>query len=185
MGCLQGRDDVEGAKCVNYDAAHRVTLSKPFALGKYEVTFREYDYYVWNQQRRGMEVEYPPDASWGRSDHPVINVSWHDARAYTQWLSEKTGKDYRLPTEAEWEYAARAGTDMAYWWGKDFVKDKANCGGRRTTPRDRYPPNPWGLHDTAGNVWEWVEDWHAPYSADPVTDPLRSRVGESRVLRGG
>ncbi|MBK7952510.1 MAG: SUMF1/EgtB/PvdO family nonheme iron enzyme [Candidatus Accumulibacter sp.] len=171
MGCLPGRDDVEGATCDTGDVAHQVTLSRPFALGRYELTFREYDYYVWDQQRHGKEIEFPPDAGWGRADRPVINVSWNDARAYTQWLSEKTGAPYRLPTEAEWEYAARAGTDTAYWWGKDFAKDKANCDGSRTTPvRDRYPPNPWGLHDTAGNVWEWV---------------LAAPGGVSRVLRGG
>lgn len=91
-----------------------------------------------------------------------------------------------MPTEAEWEYAARAGTKTAYWWEKDFAKDKANCQGSRTTPvRDRHPPNPWGLHDTAGNVFEWVEDRYAPYSADPVKDPPGPDKGVSRVLRGG
>ncbi|MER2546412.1 MAG: SUMF1/EgtB/PvdO family nonheme iron enzyme [Candidatus Accumulibacter phosphatis] len=185
MGCLAGRDDVEGATCGKDDVAHQVTLSRPFALGRYELTFREYDYYVWDQQRHGKEVEYPSDGGWGRADRPVINVSWHDARAYTQWLSQQTGQAYRLPTEAEWEYAARAGTDTAYWWGKDFAQDKANCRGRRTTPvRDRHP-NPWGLHDTAGNVWEWVEDRYAPYSADPARDPSGPDEGVSRVLRGG
>jgi formylglycine-generating enzyme required for sulfatase activity len=187
MGCVPGRDDVEGAKCGDRDTAHQVTLSKPFALGRYEVTFQEYDYYVWDQQRQGKEIEFPPDANWGRADRPVINVSWNDATAYTQWLGEKTGdRRYRLPTEAEWEYAARAGTDTAYWWGNDFAKDKANCDGSRTMPvRDRYPPNPWGLHDTAGNVWEWVHDRYASYSADPVTDPSGPDQGVSRVLRGG
>jgi formylglycine-generating enzyme required for sulfatase activity len=187
MGCVPGRDDVEGATCDDRDTAHQVTLSKPFALGRYEVTFQEYDYYVWDQQRQGKEIEFPPDANWGRADRPVINVNWDDATAYTQWLGEKTGdRRYRLPTEAEWEYAARAGTDTAYWWGKDFAKDKANCTGSRTMPvRDRYPPNRWGLHDTAGNVWEWVHDRYASYSADPVTDPSGPDQGVSRVLRGG
>ncbi|MBN8515426.1 SUMF1/EgtB/PvdO family nonheme iron enzyme [Accumulibacter sp.] len=187
MGCVPGRDDVEGAKCDKSDTAHHVTLSKPFALGRYEVTFLEYDYYVWDQQRQGKEIEFPPDVHWGRADRPVINVSWDDATAYTQWLGEKTGdRRYRLPTEAEWEYAARAGTDTAYWWGNHFAKDKANCMGNRTTPvHDRYPPNPRGLHDTAGNVYEWVHDWYASYSADPVTDPSGPDQGVSRVLRGG
>ena len=186
MGCLPGRDDVEGPICEERDRAHPVTLSKPFALGRYEITFHEYDYYVWDQQRHGKEIEFPPDAGWGRADRPVINVSWHDARAYTEWLSKRTGQSYRLPTEAEWEYAARAGTDWAYWWGKDFAEDKANCGGSKTTPvHGRDSPNPWGLHDTAGNVREWVDDRYAPYVADPVEDPPGAREHVSRVLRGG
>ena len=148
-----------------------------------EVTFLEYDYYVWDQQRQGKHVAYPVDAGWGRGDRPVIYVSWDDAKAYTEWLNEKDGlgtkpnEIYRLPTEAQWEYAARAGTESAYGWGKDFDQHKANCapsGKKRTTPTRRsYPPNPWGLHDTAGNVWEWVED-------------QRQRADDSsRVLRGG
>ena len=186
MGCLPGRDDVERAQCGTDKVAHPVTLSKPFALGKYEVTFREYDYYVWDQQRHGKEIEYPPDEGWGRADRPVIHVSWDDAKAYTKWLGMKTGTHYRLPTEAEWEYAARAGTDWVYWWGKVFAEDKANCRGWKTTPvHGRYPPNPWGLHDTAGNVWEWVEDLYAPYAADPAMAPPGAREGVSRVLRGG
>jgi formylglycine-generating enzyme required for sulfatase activity len=186
MGCVPGRDDVEGAFCDQSDIGHRVTLSKPFAMGRYEVTFHEYDYYVWDQQRQGKTIEFPPDESWGRADRPVIHVSWNDATAYTQWLSENTGKHYRLPTEAEWEYAARARTDTAYWWGNNFATDKASCGVSRTTPvHVRYPPNPWGLHDTVGNVWEWGHDWSAPYSADQVTDPLGPGSGQYRVLRGG
>ena len=186
MGCLPGRDDVEGATCGASDRAHQVVLSRPFALGRYEVTFREYDYYVWHQQRQGKAIDYPPDAGWGRADRPVINVTWHDARAYAEWLSGRTGESYRLPTEAEWEYAARAGTETAYWWGNKFLKEKANCDGGRTTPvRDRYPPNPWGLHNTSGNVLEWVADGYAAYSTDPVEDPQGAPESWSRVLRGG
>ncbi|RDE52181.1 MAG: TIR domain-containing protein [Candidatus Accumulibacter meliphilus] len=186
MGCVPGRDDVASAKCDLGEIGHQVTLSKAFALGKYEVTFLEYDYYVWDQKRRGKEIEFPLDGGWGRADRPVINVSWGDATAYTQWLSEKSGKHYRLPTEAEWEYAARAGTNWPYWWGNEFVKDKSNCDGSQTTPvRGSYPPNPWGLHDTSGNVYEWVNDWYAPYSTDAVTDPLGPSEGVSRALRGG
>jgi formylglycine-generating enzyme required for sulfatase activity len=124
MGCLRGRDVVEGATCDESDRAHPVTLSKPFALGRYEITFREYGYYVCDQQRHGKEIEPPPDAGWGRADRPVINVSWDDARAYTEWLSKRTGQSYRLPTEAEWEYAPVPGPT-------------GHTGGRRTSRRTR------------------------------------------------
>ncbi len=184
MGCLPGRDDVEDATCGEDDVAHPVTLTKPFALGRYEITFREYDYYVWDQQRLGSQIEYPADAGWGRADRPVINVSWHDARAYAEWLGRKTGSHYRLPTEAEWEYAARARTETAYWWGRDFAPDQANCDGSKTTPAGAYKANPRGLRDTAGNVWEWVEDRYAPYAAGAAKNPPGPAEGVSRVLRG-
>lgn len=118
MGCVKDRDDVEGNCAESETPAHEVTLAQPFAMGKHEVTFLQYDYYVWNQRRQGnTDVQYPSDAGWGRFDRPVINVSWEDAKAYTEWLSTPTERSYRLPTEAEWEYAARAGTETAYWWG--------------------------------------------------------------------
>ena len=204
MGCVNGRDDVEDATCTDDDKSPgEVTIDKAFSLGKYEVTFLQYDYYVWSQRRRGKnEVAYPNDAGWGRDNRPVINVSWQDAKNYTQWLSEKTGKAYHPPSEAQWEYAARAGTDTAYWWGNDVDKAKghanqANCRGcgsqwdaQQTAPVGSFKSNPWGLHDTAGNVWEWVEDVYKPYQATAKSpDGEPSQPGEktnvSRVLRGG
>jgi formylglycine-generating enzyme required for sulfatase activity len=200
-GCVEGRNDVEGeGGCDDGETpAHEVTITHPFRMGKHEVTFLEYDYSVWDRKRHGdSRVSYPNDSGWGRYARPAINVSWEDAKAYVQWLREKTGGTYRLPREAEWEYAARAGSDTAYWWGKDFDEDKALCGAdgqeRNTVPIGSFPANPFGLNDTSGNVWEWVEDAYAPYSKgavtiDPRTDPAeltpKENAGVSRVLRGG
>ena len=124
-------------------------------------------------------------------------VSWHDARAYAKWLSEKTGKAYRLPSESEWEYVSRSGTDTRYWWGEEIVEGKANCDGcgsewdnKSTSPVGRFSANGFGLYDTLGNVWEWVEDcWHGNYEGAPVDGSawLASNDGncDQRVLRGG
>jgi formylglycine-generating enzyme required for sulfatase activity len=128
----------------------------------------------------------------------VISVSWEDAVAYAEWLSQQTGKHYRLPTEAEWEYTARAGTETAYWWGDEIGKNRANCNGcgsqwdgKQTAPVGSFKPNPWRLHDTAGNVYEWVQDcWHKNYAGAPEDG---SKVWETegsgdcnlRVIRGG
>jgi hypothetical protein len=140
-----------------------IRAAQPFLIGRYEVTFEQYDRFALTT---GLEI--PDDKGWGRGKRPVINVSWDDAVAYVQWLSQKTGKHYRLPTEAEWEYAAGAGTKTAYWWGKDIRQDDkvwANCNGcgsqwdgKQTAPVGSFPANPFGLHDTAGNVGEWVQD---------------------------
>ena len=183
MGCVTGRDDGEG-RCMGDEKPHKVTIARPFTIGKHEVTFLQYDYYVWNQKRKeDTSVDYPPDESWGRLHRPVIYVSWDDAKAYVHWLSNKTGKPYRLPTEAEWEYAARSGTETAYWWGGKFGTNDANChdtrgrwGGRTTAPVGSFPVSPWGLYDTAGNVEEWVEDEYQPYSRMP--DPQEQSAGE-------
>lgn len=118
----------------------------------------------------------PYDESWGRADRPVINVSWNDAQAYTSWLSKKTGKHYRLPTEAEWEYAARAGSDEKIWWDSDAEVKQANCfncgnewAGQRTVPAGTFKANGFGLNDMAGNVQEWTEDcYRAGYAGAPV-----------------
>jgi formylglycine-generating enzyme required for sulfatase activity len=186
MGCKPGHDEVGDAKCGDDDRAHEVTLTKPFEIGANEVTFSEYDYYVWDQGGgKGKELVYPFDGGWGRDSRPGINVSWKDAKGYAEWLGKKKGKRCRLPTEAEWEYAARAGTDTAFWWGPQFDKDKANCAGDKPVPVNSFPKNRWDLRNTAGNVYEWVEDWYAAYPSEPVTDPPGPPEGRSRVLRGG
>ena len=139
----------------------------------------------------------PNDDGWGRGRQPVINVSWHEAQAYVQWLSAQTGKQYRLPTEAEWEYAARAGTQTRYWWGDDIGKNNAvcyDCGSewddKQTAPVGSFNANTFELHDTAGNVWEWVQDcWHDDYNNAPVDGSawLEADGGDCnhRVVRGG
>lgn len=185
MGSLEGRDDVIAGIGETSLPPHQVTISKSFEIGANEVTFSEYDYYAWDQRRKGEHVQHPPDASWGRADRPVINVDWNEAKKYAVWLSKKKGMVCRLPTEAEWEYAARAGSNTKYWWGRAFDRSKANCDGSETAPVMRYPENPWRLRNTAGNVWEWVEDWHAEYPIVSVTDPRGPPVGAARVVRGG
>ena len=137
-------------------------FGRPFAVGVYEVTFGEWDACVSD---RGCGGYRPDDEGWGRSRRPVVNVSWNDAKAYLRWLSEKTGKAYRLLSEAEWKYVARAGTTTAYWWGDDVGHNRANCNGcgspwdkTQTAPVGSFSANPFGLHDVHGNVWEWVED---------------------------
>ena len=165
-----------------------VTFEAPFALSKYEATFEDYDRFAVATGRLR-----PPDAGWGRGRRPAINVTWHDATAYAEWLSEQTGRPYRLPTEAEWEYAARADTATAYHWGDAADSGGANCDGcdrrspGRTLPVGFFDANAWGLHDMHGNVWEWVEDcWSASHVGRPSSGAARTG-GDCgrRVLRGG
>ena len=158
----------------------------------YELTFADYDRFCAATGRKK-----PDDRGWGRGRHPVINVSWEDATAYARWLSEQTGHDYRLPTEAEWEYAARAGGSGDYWWGDQApvcrkgarngakFDDDASCDDTGTEPVGGYSANPFGLYDTAGNVWEWVEDWYKDYPSGTVIDPVVRQGGPYRVSRGG
>jgi formylglycine-generating enzyme required for sulfatase activity len=167
----------------------RVSIKRSFLMGRYEVTFQEYDLFALATGR-----ELPDDRGWGRGRRPVINVSWKDAVAYAEWLSKQTGKRYRLPTEAEWEFAARAGTTTSYWWGDEVVENRANCrgcgsqwGGEQTAPAGSFKPNPFGLYDTAGNVWEWVQDcWHDSYKGAPGDGSAWEEEGcGQRVMRGG
>jgi formylglycine-generating enzyme required for sulfatase activity len=144
--------DIQGGGDSDEQPVHRVSVGK-FAMGVYEVTFAEYDKFAEATGRKK-----PSDRDWGRGNRPVINVSWHDAVAYTKWLSSQTGKKYSLPTEAEWEYAARAGTETKYWWGNEIDKSKANYGWsfNKTSAVGSFAANQFGLYDTVGNLWEWT-----------------------------
>ena len=178
-----------GSSAEYENPAHRVSISKQFAIGRYEVTFDEWDRCA---DEKGCKFR-PDDREWGRGKRPVINLSWLDAKEFVSWLSQKTGKTYRLPSEAEWEYAARAGTTTAYWWGQNIGSRQANCRecnsgvASQTQPVGSYPPNPFGLYDTSGNAAEWVEDcWNDNYRGAPK-DGSAWTTGQCRlrVLRGG
>ena len=168
---------------------HRVTIGAPFAVGVYEVTFGEWDVCVSGGGCNGYR---PDDRGWGRGNRPVMNVNWEDAKAYVGWLSRKTGKGYRLLSESEWEYVARAGTETAYHFDNDISPSQANyryreSGYGETAPVGSYPSNAFGLHDVHGNVWEWVEDcWNDSYRGAP-SDGSAWESGNCgrRVLRGG
>jgi formylglycine-generating enzyme required for sulfatase activity len=175
--------------------AHQVTLKNHFAIGVYEVTFEEYDAYV-----KSMGLRQPQDSGWGRDRRPVIDANWDDAVNYAKWLSFLTGKSYRLPTEAEWEYASRAQSQTIYPWGNEIGqhgKIWANCAGcsgasveGRTLPVGSFPPSHFGLHDMFGNVGEWVADClHKNYAGAPVDGLawLNADHGDckQRMIRGG
>ena len=176
---------------------HRVRIREPFAVGVHEVTFREWD----ACRRAGGCSHNPDDEGWGRRDRPVIDVSWVDAKEYVRWLSRETGEDYRLLSEAEWEYAARAGTMTPFHFGATLSPEQANYDGnytygsgrkgrfrKRTEPVGSFPPNAFRLHDVHGNVREWVEDcWHGSYRGAPSNGRAWTSGGDcgKRVLRGG
>ena len=131
------------------------------------------------------------DSGWGGGKQPVINVSWDVAVAYCEWLSKKTGKIYRLPTEAEWEYAARSGGKDEKWSGTsteaelgEYARYDKNSGGK-SHPVGKKKANGLGLHDMSGNVWEWCQDRYGKYPVGTVTDPVGTESGSLRVIRGG
>ncbi len=181
------------------ETQHKVTIAKPFAVGKFAVTFAEWDACA---EDGGCGGNKPSDSGWGRGDRPVINVNWNEAKDYIDWLSKKTGKEYRLLSEAEREYAARAGTTTPFWWGRSITPALANYNGsaepyqgggskgeyqKKTLPVKSFKPNPWGLYQVHGNVWEWAEDcWNDNYNGAPDDGSVRTTGDCSkRVLRGG
>lgn len=181
---------------------HTVTIKQPFRMSQHEITFAEYDYYVWLMNQNGIEVEPADDSGWERDTLPVINVSWDDVQGYVNWLSKETGESCRLPTEEEWEYAARAGTTTDYPWGDTASHDYANygkdecCGGLaagkdqwvNTAPVGSFPANQWGLQDMHGNVLEWTQDcWHDDYTNAPTDGTAWESNADCgrRVVRGG
>ncbi len=160
---------------------HEVTISQPFYLGKYPVT----------QAQWQAVMENNPSHFTGDPNRPVENVSWNDVQTFIEKLNAKeSGKLYRLPTEAEWEYASRAGSTTAYSFGDDpsqldeYAWHGDNAGGT-THPVGQLKPNAWGLYDMHGNVWEWVQDWAGDYPSGAVTDPTGPTKGAAQVVRGG
>jgi formylglycine-generating enzyme required for sulfatase activity len=195
---MMGSPALEVGRGTFEDPQHRVVIAHSFAIGKYDVTFEQWDACVADGGCGGYR---PDDQGWGRGSLPVMNVSWYDAKAYADWLSHKTGKVYRLPSEAEWEYAARGGTQTAFWWGDAPSHENANYGtdqcckglavGRdrweATSPVGSFPANAFGLFDMNGNVMQYVQDcWHPKYGAGPADGSAwdEEHCG-MRILRGG
>lgn len=177
---LMGNPNIQGAQ---------VTIERDFYISRYEITFNEYDFFAVETNRA-----LPDDNGWARGERPVINISWDDANAYINWLNKTTGKTYRLPSAAEWEYAARGNTTSSYWWGNNVedAHERTNCRfgckswwdsffDNKTQVVGAFPPNDFGLHDTAGNVAEWTSD--CADTPNPSASP--QTVCLKRAVRGG
>lgn len=181
----------------NEGPVHEVDINYYFEVGKYEVTFEQWETCVAGG---GCKGHRPKDGGWGRGKRPVINVSWDDAQSYIKWLNGATGNTYRLLSEAEWEYIARAGEESPFYTGGAITTKQANFNGqytyggspkgpyrRKTVPVGSFAPNPLGLHDIHGNVWEWTADcWNQTHSGAPANGAAR-RDGDCnrRVMKGG
>ncbi|MCK5720115.1 MAG: SUMF1/EgtB/PvdO family nonheme iron enzyme [Thiomargarita sp.] len=201
MGDIQGASDKK--------PVHRV-INYQFAAGKYEVTVGEYLRFAravnkhfpkWLEKGNNYNIHTGSSNYYKQfgtaltnENHPIVGISWNDANAYTKWLVKQTGKEYRLPSEAEWEYVARAGTTTKYWWGNSIGKNKANCNSNcgdnfnYTAPVGSFSPNQFGLYDTVGNVWEWCADkWHDNYINAPTNGSVWDYAisNKERVVRGG
>ncbi len=187
---LMGSPDARGE--LNEHPQREINISQPFAVSRFEITFDQWEACV---AHGGCAHKANDQYFFGRSSHPVINVSWNDiTQDYIPWLSQITGKTYRLLTEAEWEFAARANTTTNYSWGDGPGKGKANCDGcgsrwddKQTAPVGSFQENQFGLHDMHGNVWEWVQDCYAnSYRGAPTNGSARQNEGcNVRVVRGG
>lgn len=198
---VMGSPEREAFRNKDEGPQRNVSFSKPFAVGRFEITFEEWTACVRGGGCKGYE---PFDQNWGRGRRPAINVNWNHVQSFLRWMKRKTGKPYRLLSEAEWEYAARGGSSGAFWWGEkashafaNYGKDSC-CGGHvegrdvweKTAPVGQFPPNPFGLHDMHGNVAEWVEDCgHKDYDGAPEDGkPWLNEGGgncQFRLLRGG
>src|SRR5262245_61210617 len=189
---LMGSPVHEKGRLPNEGPQHSVTIARRFAVSMFDVTFADWD-------ACATVGGCPPeggvnDHGWGRSNRPVINVNWDDAQAYVAWLSRMTGKEYRLLSEAEWEYAARAGTTTAFYWGDEIGEGNANCvscksrwSKLQTSPVGSFKPNEFGLYDMAGNVWQWVQDcYNHDYNGAPTDGSAWATENcATRVVRGG
>jgi formylglycine-generating enzyme required for sulfatase activity len=188
---IMGSPESEDGRDKDESPQHKVTFAKPFAVSRFLVTFNAWDACAADGGCNGYT---PEDEGWGRDHRPVINVSWDDANAYIDWLATRTGKPYRLLSEAEWEYAMRAGTTTAYPWGSFIGSNTANChgcasrwDGEKTAPVGSFAANGFGLFDMAGNVYEWTQDcYHDSYNGAPADGSAwSSDACTLRVVRGG
>jgi formylglycine-generating enzyme required for sulfatase activity len=213
---MMGSPETEPERYQDESPLHKVTVASPFAVGRHAVTRRQFAAFVNATGHKaegvykwtGSDVKHDPKASWRdpgfpqNDGHPITCVNWEDAKAYISWLAGVTGKPYRLLTEAEWEYAARAGTVTPFWWGLSISPAQANYNGdfvyagggskgeyrKGTGPVGDFAANPWGLYNIHGNVWEWCEDiWHDSYVGAPpdASAWLPGGNSSSRVVRGG
>jgi formylglycine-generating enzyme required for sulfatase activity len=181
--------DISGRGFPDEKPVHQVTVA-PFKLSRHEVTFEQYDAYA-----AATGKPRPSSQNLPRGTTPVMNVNWNEASEMIAWLNETTGLKYRLPSEAEWEYAARAGSSSEYPWGAAYDIAKANGNGKDgvdqwafTSPVGSFPPNAWGLYDMVGNVWEWVQDCYVQDYDGAPTDGSARRSGLfdcTPVIRGG
>ncbi len=198
---IMGSPDDEPQRSPSEGPRHEVTFARPFAVGRYAVTRGQFAAFV---NATGHKAAGPwRDPGFKQDDsHPVVYIRWDDAKSYAAWLTEATGRPYRLLTEAEWEYVARAGTATPFWWGTSFTTEQANYDGnyvyegggskreyrQGTVPVGSFAPNPWGLYNVHGNVWEWCEDtWHDTYDGAPTDGSAWIWKGSQsgRVVRGG
>jgi formylglycine-generating enzyme required for sulfatase activity len=189
---MMGSLPTENGHNPDEEPRHAVTIAKRIAVSRFAVTFADWDACV--SVGGCPQEDRASDDGWGRGTRPIIYVSWYDAQAYVAWLSRMTGKTYRLLSEAEWEYAARAHSTTAYFWGEEIGKNQANCKGcgsqwdnRQTSPVGSFKPNNFGLYDMAGNVWQWVQDcYHENYDGAPEDGSAWISGGcGARVGRGG
>jgi formylglycine-generating enzyme required for sulfatase activity len=217
MGSPENEPEREGPLKGIESPQHKVTIAQPFAVSRHAITRGQFAAFVNNTNYKmdggahvwtGTKWELDPKASWRnpgfRQDdsHPMVCVNWNDAEAYAEWLSDQSGKRYRLPSEAEWEYAARAGTTTPFWWGASITTNQANYNGNctyagggtkgeyreATVPVGSFEANPWGLFNVHGNVLEWCEDvWHFNYTGAPNDGSpwLQGGDVDRRVVRGG
>jgi formylglycine-generating enzyme required for sulfatase activity len=198
---MMGSPEREPERYAQEGPQHRVKIGRPFALGKLKVTRDQFDAFVREtnysigdscytiesgqvEERVGRSFRNPGFVQ--ENNHPAVCVNWDDAKAYVAWLTKKTGKNYRLPSESEWEYAARAGTTTPFWWGTSIITDQANYDGstvyaggikgenrEKTVAADDFKPNAWGLYQVHGNAFEWVEDcWNDSYTNAPADDAV-------------
>lgn len=185
---IPGGEFVMGGERRDHYAPRHDVKVKSFYIGKYEVTNAQYKKFCDATKRK-----YPENPNWddnyflGKPDYPVLYVTWRDASDFAKWAGG------RLPTEAEWEYACKGGTNTLFYWGDELSHDHLNYRGtggvdqwENTSPVDSFPPNQFGLYDMLGNVWEWVNDWHDPdyYKKSPKDNPKGPQKGDLRVIKG-
>ena len=206
---MMGSPETEQDRWPEEGPQHQVTITQPFYMGTYEVTIGQYLAYLnAGGDPSGVDfadgdcpVEAYGDsyrmktssgAFWGNLNQPMVEVSWSGARSFSQWLADRTGRAVTLPTEAQWEYACRAGSTTRFYYGDDadysllgkyawYVGNSAS----QTHPVGQKTPNAWGLYDMHGNVWEWCKDWYGSYASANVVDPHGPASGSYRVIRGG